>query len=220
MPRSLYLSPLAHRPILIMQIIARHIVKQFESETVLRNFTYTFEGPNAYALLGPNGSGKSTLLQILSGYVSPSKGQLEHQLNMQPLAPDMLYQHIAMAAPYIELIEELNLIELLQYHHIFKPLFHSPKEIIEHIQLQHAAHKPLSAYSSGMKQRVKLALAIFSESPFLLLDEPCSNLDTQGIQLYRYLIEQFTQNKLLIIASNDPNEYDVCKHHIAIPSYK
>lgn len=203
-----------------MQIIAHHIVKQFEAETVLRNVTYTFEGPNRYALLGPNGSGKSTLLQILSGYVSPTKGQLEHHLYNKIVNPDTLYQHIAIAAPYIELIEELNLNELLQYHQVFKPLSHSPKEIIEHIQLHHAAHKPIAAYSSGMKQRVKLALAIFSQSPFLLLDEPCSNLDTQGIQLYRHLIDQFTQNKLLIIASNDPNEYDFCQHQINTALFK
>ncbi len=99
-----------------MQIIAHHIVKQFEAETVLRNVTYTFEGPNRYALLGPNGSRKSTLLQILSGYVSPTKGELKHQLHNSTLAPDALYQYIAIAAPYIELIEELNLNELLQYH--------------------------------------------------------------------------------------------------------
>lgn len=203
-----------------MQITANHIVKQFEAETVIRNFTYTFEGPKHYALLGPNGSGKSTLLQILSGYVSPSKGQLQHQLHQNPIEPNTLYQHVAMAAPYIELIEELNLNELLHYHKQFKPLSLSPPEIIEHIQLQHAAHKPIAAYSSGMKQRVKLALAIFSESPFLLLDEPCSNLDAQGIQLYRHLIEQFTQNKLLIIASNDPNEYDFCEHQINTASFK
>jgi ABC-type multidrug transport system ATPase subunit len=152
--------------------------------------------------------------------VSPTKGELKHQLNNSTLAPDALYQYIAIAAPYIELIEELNLNELLQYHKTFKPLSLSPPEIIEHIQLQHAAHKPLSAYSSGMKQRVKLALAIFSESPFLLLDEPCSNLDAQGIQLYRQLIDQFTQNKLLIIASNDPNEYDFCEHQINTASFK
>ncbi|MGI9191336.1 MAG: ABC transporter ATP-binding protein [Chitinophagaceae bacterium] len=203
-----------------MQIKAQHIVKQFEAEIVIRNFTYTFEGPKHYALLGPNGSGKSTLLQILSGYVSPSKGQLEHRLYEQAVNPDTLYQHVAIAAPYVELIEELNLNELLQYHHVFKPLSITPNKIIEHIQLQHAAHKPISAYSSGMKQRVKLALAIFSESPFLLLDEPCSNLDAQGIQLYRHLIQQFAQHKLLIIASNDPNEYDFCEEQINTAVFK
>ena len=220
MPRSVYLSAPAYRSILSMQILANHIVKQFEAETVIRNFTYTFEGPKHYALLGPNGSGKSTLLQLLSGYVSPTKGQLEHRLHEQPVNTETLYQHVAIAAPYIELIEELNLNELLQYHQAFKPLSISPNQIIEQIQLQHAAHKPISAYSSGMKQRVKLALAIFSNCPFLLLDEPCSNLDAQGIQLYRHLIQQFAQHKLLIIASNDPNEYDFCEEQINTAAFK
>ena len=71
-----------------------------------------------------------------------------------------------------------------------------------------------------MKQRVKLALAIFSKAPILLLDEPCSNLDQQGINLYHDLIDTYTSEKLVLVASNDPNEYHFCAVRLNTADYK
>lgn len=73
-----------------------------------------------------------------------------------------------------------------------------------------AAHKQIRYFSSGMKQRVKLAQAIFSDTPLLLLDEPCTNLDTDGIQLYLGLIKSHAVGKLVIVSSNDKQEYAFC----------
>ena len=92
--------------------------------------------------------------------------------------------------------------------------------MISYIGLEHAKHKLIDHYSSGMKQRVKLAQAIFADTPIVLLDEPCTNLDSQGIALYRSMISDFCSNKILIVASNDQNEYDVCQQHIQMNHFK
>jgi ABC-type multidrug transport system ATPase subunit len=94
------------------------------------------------------------------------------------------------------------------------------KEIIHLSSLENAAHKQIRYFSSGMKQRVKLAQAIFSNVPIVLLDEPLTNLDAEGVSLYHRLVEQFCKNRLLIISSNEPKEYSFCDTIIDIKAYK
>lgn len=136
------------------------------------------------------------------------------------ISSDSIYQYLSIAAPYLELIEEMTAVEFLQFHASFKPLSISVQEIIQVIGLEKAAHKQIRYYSSGMKQRVKLAQAIFSVTPIVLLDEPCTNLDKPGYQLYHQLIENYCSNKLIIVSSNDENEMDFCRHKINLLDYK
>jgi ABC-type multidrug transport system ATPase subunit len=96
----------------------------------------------------------------------------------------------------------------------------STEKILELIGLKNAAHKQIRYYSSGMKQRLKLALAIFSDCPILLLDEPCSNLDKEGYALYDTLIKEYAMHKLIIVGSNDPAEYHFCNAQINLMDYK
>jgi ABC-type multidrug transport system ATPase subunit len=133
-----------------------------------------------------------------------------------------LYRHISIAAPYLEVIEEMTVTEFLHFHQSFKPLLPalSIKEIISSIGLEAAADKQIRYYSSGMKQRVKLAQAIFSDVPVILLDEPCTNLDAQGIALYQQLIDDYCKDRLVIVSSNDKAEYGFCKERINILEYK
>ena len=86
--------------------------------------------------------------------------------------------------------------------------------------MTHAAEKYIDDFSSGMKQRVKLAQAIFSETPVLMLDEPCTNLDENGVQQYLSWMEQFAKQRLVIIASNDEREYAFCKEHISLEAFR
>ena len=139
-----------------------------------------------------------------------------------PLDPDQIYNHIAIVAPYLEVIEEMTATEFLQFHSSFKPLIPSIsiKEILEIVGLKQAVNKQIRFFSSGMKQRIKLAQAIFSNVPVLLLDEPCTNLDTSGYNLYHQLINDYCKNKLIIVSSNDVNEYDFCEEKISITEYK
>ena len=130
------------------------------------------------------------------------------------------YQHIAIAAPYLELIEEMTANELLHFHASFKPLSVSKKEALQIVGLEKAADKQIRYYSSGMKQRLKMAQAFFSNTPVLLLDEPTTNLDAEGIALYQQLISHYTAEKLVIISSNDTQEYSFCDEVLSITQYK
>jgi len=201
-----------------MQISLQQASKRFNKEWIFRNLDYTFELGQHYALIGNNGSGKSTLLQIIAGYSSLTKGTIHWSDNDHTT----IFQQISFAAPYLELVEEFTTMEQFDFHATFKTLQPSisVNDIIERIGLKNSAHKQIRYFSSGMKQRLKLALAILSDTPLLLLDEPCSNLDKEGYTLYAELIQQFAQHKLIIVGSNDPQEYAFCNQQVNLMDYK
>jgi ABC-type multidrug transport system ATPase subunit len=205
-----------------MRISLEHISKRFQRYWIFKDINYSFTAPQSYALLGPNGCGKSTLLRILSGMQSPSLGKISFYNNDTLIAPSEIYHHVSFCAPGMELVEELTLSEFFDFHFSFKRPIASltTDKIIELCGLKDALHKPIGDYSSGMKQRVKLAQAIFSDTPILLLDEPCTNLDQQGVAQYTQWIEQYGKDRLVIVASNDEREYFLCKEQIAIEDYK
>lgn len=192
--------------------------KRFNKDWIFQSLNVEFEQGQHYAIIGNNGSGKSTLLQTLSGYTTLSKGTIEWKNADSQTA----YDQISIAAPYLELVEELTTIEHFKFHATFKSLVDtlSIQEMIQLIGLENATHKQIRYFSSGMKQRLKLALAIFSTSPILLLDEPCSNLDKEGYALYKELIQKYAMHKLIIVGSNDPEEYTFCTQQINLMDYK
>lgn len=204
-----------------MTISLSETSKRFNREWIFLNFDYTFNPSQSYAIIGPNGSGKSTLLQIIGGAMVASTGKIIYTNSSGQIDPEDVYKYIAYSAPYLELIEEMSVTELLGYHGKFKPFFRGSNisEMIQLGGLHDASHKQIRYYSSGMKQRVKLLQAIFSDTPCILLDEPCTNLDEEGIALYKQLIDQFCRNRLVIISSNDPVEYEFCDTRIDISSF-
>jgi ABC-type multidrug transport system ATPase subunit len=201
-----------------MQISLEQACKRFNKEWIFKNLNFQFEAGKHYALIGNNGSGKSTLLQIIAGYSSLTKGNI----SWSPFDAVNIYQQISFAAPYLELVEEFTAIEQFEFQAQFKPIQKklSTEKILELIGLKNAAHKQIRYYSSGMKQRLKLALAIFSDCPILLLDEPCSNLDKEGYTLYETLIKEYAMHKLIIVGSNDPAEYHFCEAQVNLMDYK
>jgi ABC-type multidrug transport system ATPase subunit len=202
-------------------ITLKQLGKRYNRDWIFRNINLRFESGNSYALTGSNGSGKSTLLQILAGLIQPSEGNINFvDQDETYLKVDEAYHHVALAAPYLELVEEMTAMEMLDFHRSFKKLNGSNQAMLDAVQLSQAANKQIRYYSSGMKQRLKLAQAFFSETPILLLDEPTTNLDQSGIELYTRLIQEHTHNRMLIISSNDPNEYRVCDTVIRVEEYK
>ena len=199
-----------------MQISLSETGKRFNRDWIFRNFSYQFISPGTYAITGPNGSGKSTLLQVIAGAVATSEGKITYSNNSKELEPNKIFRHLSIAAPYQELIEEMTLIEFLNFHSTFKPLITdvTVNSIPAMINLENAAGKQIRYYSSGMKQRVKLAQAFFSDTDVLFLDEPCTNLDEDGFQLYHRLIAEYTLNRIVIVSSNDVAEYGFCKEKI------
>lgn len=205
-----------------MKIVLENIGRRFNRDWIFRQIDYTFEQGQSYAILGPNGSGKSTLLQVLSGALSPSEGKIQYEKQGLSLDIDQVFEQIALAAPYLDLIEDFTLREMIDFHFKFKkPLPGMDREqVIEILGLGHSADKAIRYFSSGMKQRTKLALAVLSDTPILLLDEPTANFDTQGQQWYLQLIEKYTSGRLLIVCSNQETEYAFCSHQLRLADYK
>jgi ABC-type multidrug transport system ATPase subunit len=204
-----------------MRISLSESGKRFNRDWIFRKFSYEFEPGRSYAIVGPNGSGKSTLLQVAGGAIAASTGEIRYTIDSRAIEPDEVYQYISIAAPYLELIEEMTVLEFLDFHQKFKPLLRSISisQIIDLVGLEKATNKQIRYYSSGMKQRVKLAQAIFSDTPCLLLDEPCTNLDAEGIALYKSLIKNYCGDRLVLVSSNDEQEYFFCEERISILDY-
>ena len=221
-----------------MRITLNNIGKRYNQEWIFKHLSYEFTSDNAYAILGPNGSGKSTLLQIIAGNFLLSEGTVEYYLsdkirntpngteknqqatiNQQQITSEAIYQHLSFASPYLELLEEYTLMESICFHSKFKNFYPSltPEKIIELCELEKSSDKELKYFSSGMKQRVRLALAIFSDTPLLLLDEPASNLDKQGIRWYQKMMGDFSKDRLVIVCSNQQQqEYSFCTKELTL----
>ncbi|MEO6820094.1 MAG: ATP-binding cassette domain-containing protein [Ginsengibacter sp.] len=205
-----------------MNIILENIGKRFNTEWIFRRLNYQFEAGKKYAITGPNGSGKSTLLQIISGATTHNEGTINFNENGQPIIAEKIYSKISLAAPYLELIEEMTLSEFIIFHGKMKGWvdnFHSD-QIIESVHLAKATHKQIRYFSSGMKQRVKLGQAIFSDTTVILLDEPLTNLDEEGISLYHSLIDKYCNKRTVIVSSNDKKEYSFSDEVLDINAYK
>lgn len=207
-----------------MIIRAGNIGKRYNSEWIFRGIDFEFSAGNAYAILGANGSGKSTLLQLIGGNISPSEGNLSyHDENSKTVEEEKIFRYLSFASPYLEFPEEMTLCEMIEFHFRFKKRSGdlSVKQIIETLGLEKAAAKQLRYFSSGMKQRIRLGLAILSDTPLLLLDEPTSNLDKNGIDWYRRLIGDYSKGRLIIVCSNhQEQEYDFCVDKIIMENYK
>lgn len=205
-----------------MKIKLAQAGKRFNREWIFRHADIEFISGEPCAITGPNGSGKSTLLQAIGGALQLSEGSIHYSINEKEIVAEQAYQHISFCAPYLDVIEEMTLVEFLQFHNRFKAFVPGMdvSKAIEIVDLKAAAHKQIRYYSSGMKQRVKLAQAILSDTAIVLLDEPCSNLDAKGIALYHTLIEDYCTNRLVIVCSNDEVEYGFCKRVLSITDYK
>jgi ABC-type multidrug transport system ATPase subunit len=209
--------------ILPVKVILKKTGKKFNTDWIFRNLSYTFEKDNAYAILGRNGSGKSTLLQVIAGSIHPTEGIIKYDVNGAEISDHQIFRYISCSAPYLELIEEFKLQEMLQFHFRFKKLLpgYTINKIVGMLGFKTDEHKPIHLFSSGMKQRVKLLLAFLSDTPLLLLDEPTTNLDQAGNDWYLNLIHEFSKNRTVIICSNlQQLETGFCTGQIFIEDYK
>ena len=195
-----------------MQIVLNNIGKQFNGEWIFKSISLIFLSGGRYWISGNNGSGKSSLLKLITSFSVPSVGKIEWSKRSneitQEIKKEEVYSHVSVCAPYISLFEKHTVIQAVEFHLKFKTaLFNlSVNEIIDLCYLSESKHKQIDQLSSGMQQRLKLALAIISDTSVLILDEPCSNLDEQAIAWYQNTLTKFAFNRLIIIASNHKKE--------------
>jgi ABC-type multidrug transport system ATPase subunit len=203
-----------------MKIVLDKVGRRYNREWIFRNISHSFESKSHTAILGSNGSGKSTLAQVVMGYISPSEGNIKYQIDSE-IAIEKIYKHVAIASPYIDLFEDFTVKESIAFQKNLKPFVNnlSNEQIIDKIEL--AGNKAIKYFSSGMKQRVKLALAIMSDAKLLVLDEPTSNLDHKSIDWYQQLIEEFNQDKTILVCSNkQEHEYHFCTSKLNVEDFK
>lgn len=215
-------SPTVKISDLKINITAKGVGKRFNREWIFKKLDYTFQTSNTYAITGPNGSGKSTLLQVLWGQLPQTSGELKYTTTSGDIPVDEIFKHLAIATPYVDLIEEFTLLEHLKFHIRLKPSRNGMTEVemMERMKLTHARDKPISNFSSGMRQRVRLALAFFTQADLLFLDEPTTNLDSETTEWYHHELSQIPSTCTTFIASNLTTEYPSNAHVINILDFK
>jgi ABC-type multidrug transport system ATPase subunit len=205
-----------------MRISTKNLSKRFNREWIFKDLTYQFSASKTYAIIGPNGSGKSTLLQVLWGQMLPSQGKVVFENEGHEIPGDEVYKHLSIATPYLELIDEFTLLEMIRFHFKFKKVRDNKteEELIDLFELPQARDKAIANFSSGMRQRLKLGLAFYSTSEAIFLDEPTTNLDRQSVDWYQQHREKLPKETLVIIASNQEHEYPASAEKIDILTYK
>lgn len=205
-----------------MNIVTENLGKRFNREWIFKKLDFTFESNHCYAIVGPNGSGKSTLLQVLWGQTPQSTGTLSYFDNQKLIPQEVMYQQVSVATPYMELIEEFTLEEMIKFHFKFKKIMNplSDDELIQIMELDHARKKQISNFSSGMRQRLKLGLAFYSDTSSLFLDEPTTNLDKKSIEWYHINLHKTSPSRLVLIASNADHECPINAQKVNLLEFK
>ncbi|MEY3444074.1 MAG: hypothetical protein RLZZ519_2355 [Bacteroidota bacterium] len=188
--------------------------KRFFRHWVFRNLDFTIGEGERVLLCGDNGSGKSTLMRILSGQLTPTEGTMQLYIDGKEIDPESYYQHLSWSGPYMELYTDLTLKEAVDLHASFRPMLAKPQEVLKLLQLEDHAGKLLKHFSSGMLHRVKVGLAILTKSRLLLLDEATTNMDAGNSQLVVDLMDRFLDGRMLIYASNKPEEFALFERRV------
>jgi ABC-type multidrug transport system ATPase subunit len=196
-----------------------NIGKKFRDQWIFRGIDLELTAGDRLVINGLNGSGKSTLLQLIAGYITPTEGKIIYNNGVEAINPDKYYRYISFAAPYLELIEQFTLKENVDFFRRHKPLQSGlmTDELISRAGLTGSGNKQVRNFSSGMKQRVRLALSLFAATPLILLDEPLSNLDMAGYEWYTRVISELSPDKIIIVCSNQVSEESFfCKKSISL----
>ena len=207
----------------MFEIKLHQVGKRFNRDWIFQNWDAQLSSTSAYVILGGNGSGKSTALRTLLGYAPVTQGAITYHLDGKEIARTDIYRYFSFCSPYLELYEELTLSEMARFHFSLKPAFAEMTldTFPARIQLEKSADKQVKYFSSGMKQRLRLGLALFSNTRGVFLDEPISNLDRAGIEWYQSIVAEMRKDRLIIVASNNQGEeYQFCDQKIHIEEFK
>jgi len=207
----------------MMTINLEKVSKRYTSEWILRNVSYQFVSNEIYGINGSNGSGKSTLVKIIAGYLSPTVGKIRYTNHSgNEISKDDIYKSVSLWGPHVSMISELTIQEMVDYFYKFKQLRDgmSQTDFLERLSLKVPYNRRISDLSSGQTQRLGLALSIMSDTGILLLDEPGSYLDERSITWLYDLIEEYKEDRIIVISSNEPRDLHVSNHSISIADYK
>jgi heme exporter protein A len=202
---------------------AHSVKKTFGRRLIFSGINFVLNNNGIFGIGGANGSGKSTLAKIISGLISPSGGRVIHKYDSKEIMPEKLHNHIGFVSPYLVLYDEFTAAE--NFHFISKirgiPLDkNKADDLLKQFLLFNRKDDPVKTYSSGMKQRLKFIFALMHSPDLIVLDEPTSNLDEEGKQSVYNLIRQESENKIVIIASNEERDLQLCSEKIILENFK
>lgn len=204
-----------------MRIEATQLSKRFANEWIFKSFSHTFSPGESYAILGQNGSGKSTLLKVLAGMTLPTSGAVSFILPDGNAVPEEEhFRYLSFAAPYMDLIDHFTFTETVAFYSGVRKMLSSPEELIHLAGLEKFANTQIRLFSSGMRQKVRLALAFLTDSPIIILDEPTSNLDYKNISWFENIFTHYAKDRIVLMGSNYLTEYRLCQHTIKIEEFK
>ncbi|MEO8399120.1 MAG: ABC transporter ATP-binding protein [Ignavibacteriaceae bacterium] len=208
-----------------VEIICENLSKSFSGKQVFKDLSFKISNTQSLSVTGKNGSGKSTLIKILSNLILPSNGKILLQQNGMPLEKEKWFHKIGLLSPYINLYDELTGFENLNFFYKLKSS--DEKNIPEKINfllqktgLYDNRNELVRNYSSGMKQKLKIAFAIMKEPEILIMDEPRTNLDSTGLELIYEVSNKQKEKGILIIATNEESDNNICDISINIEDYK
>ncbi len=200
-----------------MKIVLENISKRYTTQWILKKISHEFNSGVIHSIQGRNGSGKSTLMQILSTKLSPTLGKREYYKGNQKIteSEDLPFQ-ISFAAPYIFPLEDLSIKELFSFHNTFRSMREGMdySSFLEVMKYPYKEDQLIKYFSSGMKQRLSLAMAILTQSEIILLDEPTSYLDLEAKKWYHDLLIKWQKGSTVIISTNDKEDLKECTEHL------
>ncbi len=205
-----------------LTIAVTNLSKRFNREWIFKNLNFEFLPGSTYAITGPNGSGKSTFLQVVWGQVPQTSGTIAYKKGTVSVPIEESFRYLSIATPYMDLIDEFTLTEMLDFHFSLKKIRQgfSLGQLLEIMYLENAVDKQLVNFSSGMRQRLKLALALYTEADVYFLDEPGTNLDSRAFRWYADELAKLPEKSMVFIASNNPEEYPENAVILHIADYK
>jgi len=202
-----------------VRVVAEHVSKKFNRRPIFKDISFTVEPGEVFGITGRNGSGKSTLLRIVGGLLTPTGGTLRYHNDGSEVTHENLHRVMGYVAPYLTLYEEFSAEENIALYARIRGLTHTRRdaqELLERVGLPVDRTDPIRAFSSGMKQRMRLVFAILHKPPLLLLDEPISNLDAQGMNTVYGIVADFRTHGTVIIATNDAEDIAQCDRTISV----
>ena len=198
-----------HR-VLSTTLLAEDLDKSFAGPPLFSGFSARIEA-GLTAVTGRNGTGKTTLLKILAGLLRPTAGRVRVERDGRELSGDERRLAIGWAGPDLAFYGELTGVENLRFYReaAGRPLPEPDiRRRLSEIGLSEAAaDRRVDEYSTGMRQRLRVAFSVLFDPPIVLLDEPFLGLDVEGREIVYALIEGARRRGAVGLASNDERDF-------------
>ena len=204
-------------------IQSQNLSKSFGRRLIFKDINFTWQENGIYGISGPNGSGKSTLVKIIAGLIAASAGKINHKNSGGEIIPEKLHNHIGFVSPYLVLYEEFSSWENLMIFAKIRGVPFNEKKVVYYLSqflLENRKDDLVKTFSSGMKQRLKFVFALMHSPEVLIFDEPTSNLDEEGKKVVYSIVREEGKNRIVIIASNETKDLEICEEVLYLEKYK